>query len=113
MSYRLATAINCELNKTSFELSYPNKINNLEQHDAQKCLRVIFITCQVLLHQNLHFRGHEDAHGNFQLLLNLRAHDVPELQTWLDRRHDFTQNSERNFISFTVFRTKSRSLMQL
>jgi Domain of unknown function (DUF4371)/hAT family C-terminal dimerisation region len=71
---------------------------DLEQVTAQKCLRVLFTTCQYLLQQGLSFRGHDESSGNFNQLLILRSQDVPEMKQWLERQHAFTHHSIQNEI---------------
>lgn len=53
--------------------------------DARTALLKILSSVQFLCMQGLAVRGHTDAESNLVQLLKLRSHDVPQLQSWLER----------------------------
>ena len=53
--------------------------------EARTALLSIFSSVQYLACQGLALRGHVDTESNLRQLLNLRAQDIPELQSWLAR----------------------------
>jgi len=64
-----------------------------EQHTARNCLRVLFTSVGYLARQGLALRGHDDDEGNFMQLLRLRSLDVPEFESWLNRKKAFTHHA--------------------
>lgn len=53
--------------------------------EARTALLSIFSSVQYLACQARALRGHVDTESNLRQLLNLRAQDIPELQSWLAR----------------------------
>jgi hypothetical protein len=75
---------------------------------ATRCLHHLFTSLQYLLKQGLALRGHDDAAGNLEQLLQLRSSDLPELSTWLTRStkwlsHDI-QNEIMELMSHSIIR---------
>jgi len=66
---------------------------SVEQHVAQKCLRVLFTTAGYLARQGLAFRGHDEQEGNFLQMLKVRSADIPEMERWLKHRFPYTHHS--------------------
>lgn len=82
--HRSAAVALANLNKQSviYSLSSAKK----EMVDARVALRKIFSTVKVLAKQGLAFRGSDnDERSNLVQILKMRAEDVPELNTWLNR----------------------------
>jgi hypothetical protein len=77
---------------------------------ARQALHVIITSLQYLAAQGLAIRGHEETQGNFVQLLNLRANDIPDLATWLNRRDTWTSNSIQNEILKMLAHSVQRTL---
>ena len=56
-----------------------------EMDDARQALLAILSSLLYLSTQGLAIRGHEDTESNLRQLLELRANDIPSLQSWLQR----------------------------
>ncbi|KYN28567.1 Zinc finger MYM-type protein 1 [Trachymyrmex cornetzi] len=62
-----------------------SKTKKKEMIDARVALLKIFSTVKLLAKQGLSFRGKDDEYFNLVQILKMRAEDVPELNTWLNR----------------------------
>jgi len=66
-------------------------MTQLDTHQAQqqrttaKCLKVVISSVQYLAREGIALRGHENEGGHLNMLLQLRANDVPEFKSWLKR----------------------------
>lgn len=56
-----------------------------DMKDARKARLAMLSLLQYLARQALAVRGHHDAEINLRLLLELRAKNIPELQSWYGR----------------------------
>ena len=92
-----------------------------EKADNRKALYTILSTIHFLARQGLPLRGSHVGHGcgelnsNFMQLLELRKHDVPNLDGWLSRSQDrFTsptiQNEILEIMASTILRKIARKL---
>jgi len=83
--HRSAVTALASLSKSSIIYSM-SSAKKKEMDDARVGLRKIFSTVKVLAKQGLSFRGRDnDDHSNLMQILKMRAEDVPELKTWLNR----------------------------
>lgn len=63
-----------------------------EQAVAQKCLITIMSTLRFLTKAGLPIRGHSHNQGNCIELLQKRAREVPELNTWFTWNKNYLSN---------------------
>ncbi|ODM87805.1 Zinc finger MYM-type protein 1 [Orchesella cincta] len=88
---------------------------NKTQNQAKTSLKAIFTTIMFLAKQGLPLRGSDKDSGNFISLLKLRASDISELQSWLQRPRSFTsgeiQNEILEIIAHSILR-KIRGFIQ-
>lgn len=81
-----------------------------EQQTAAKCLEVIGSYVRYLAHEGLALRGHSTDTGHLQELLKLRAADVPELQSWLERHNSYTSGNILNELLLLMSQAVQRKL---
>ncbi|KAK3922747.1 Zinc finger MYM-type protein 1 [Frankliniella fusca] len=71
---------------------------NRQQAEARVALRAIFTTLQKLAQQGLAIRGKTMENSNLLQMLELRAQDITELDSWLKRRVKFLSPEVQNEI---------------
>ncbi|KAE8740867.1 hypothetical protein FOCC_FOCC013613 [Frankliniella occidentalis] len=67
-----------------------------QQSESRVALKAIFTTLMVLARQGLAIRGKTMENSNLIQMLNLRARDIPELDSWLKRRVKFLSPEVQN-----------------
>lgn len=67
-----------------------------EQEKSRHCLQKLFTSIEYLARQGLPLRGHIESSGNYFQLLQLRAHDSPELKSWLSQKRAYTSHEVQN-----------------
>jgi hypothetical protein len=82
-----------------------------QQATSRKCLHVIFTSIKYLGMEGLAFQGHDNDDGHFMQLLRLRAGDVPEMVTWLERHCSFTSSGIQNEILGLIASAVQRTLL--
>lgn len=68
------------------------------QNDSKKCLLAIISSLRFLARSGIAIRGHESDEGNLKDLLKERAHDIPELNPWLNKRDNYLSADIQNEI---------------
>ena len=88
ISRQKADDVNAQLNRQLLE----------NQLLAQKALLKIVSSLQFLAKQGLAIRGKESTDGNFKALLQLRASDDKNLESWIDKKQSYTSGTIQNEI---------------
>lgn len=90
-------------------LTHLSDIKQKQMDESRNALLIVLSAIRFLLHQGLAIRGHEDTNSNFIQLLQLLAHNLNELQWWVQRdtfrwlSHDIT-NEMMEIMSHEVYR---------
>lgn len=95
--------------------SIASKLNDqvkTEMMKARTCLMAIFTSLRFLCRQGLAIRGHEEINSNFRQLLELRKHDIPELNDWMGRT-GYTYKFFSHDILNEIIDVLSESVMQV
>jgi hypothetical protein len=69
-----------------------------DQHKWRLALLKVIGSLKYLAAQGLAIRGHSEASGNLVSLLQLRSSDVPILDEWLNKRHNWLSHDIQNEI---------------
>lgn len=83
--HRSATVATASQTKGTNVSALLSKSKLEEMKNARKALMTIISSLKYLGQQGLAIRGHTDKCSNIHQLLQLRAEDVPELKSWLQR----------------------------